>query len=219
VFIEKPGIKDADSWLKLISDFPNTRFMMVKNNMWRKNIKQIQKLAEKSDSIFIDWINKDRIPNPGTWFTTKELAYGGVSRDLMPHLLSLFISLEPEWLIANEEERFIDQKWKLEDLTQTDYGTVNKDGIYNVDDYFRISFIHNGRRFNLLSNWRSMSNDQRQITFNLKNGKKKIIELGLCPEDAYQRMIKDAVTNLNNDEFWKQQMLQDFWIHKRIENI
>ena len=70
-----------------------------------------------------------------------------------------------------------------------------------------------------MSNWRSMSNDQRQITFNLKNGKKKIIELGLCPEDAYQRMIKDAVTNLNNDEFWKQQMLQDFWIHKRIENI
>ena len=62
-----------------------------------------------------------------------------------------------------------------------------------------------------------MEYDKREITFVLKTGKKKVVELGLCPEDAYQRMIKDAVKNLKNDEFWKQQMLQDFWIHKRIE--
>jgi predicted dehydrogenase len=218
VFIEKPGVKDSNAWLRLLNDFPKTRFMMVKNNMWRKNIKQMQKLAKDSKSVYIDWINKDRVPNPGTWFTTKELAYGGVSRDLMPHLLSLFIALEPEWLIANETNRIIKQQWQLEDLTKTDYGVVKADGTYDVDDYFGLSFTHN-IEFDLLTNWRSMEHDQRQITFNLKNGKKKVIELGLCPEEAYQAMIKDAVKNKDNDEFWKQQMLQDYWIHKRIENL
>ena len=217
VFIEKPGVQDADSWLKLIGDFPATRFMMVKNNMWRKNIKQMQKLAQESDAVYIDWINKDRVPNPGTWFTTKELAYGGVSRDLMPHLLSLFIAFEPEYLMAHEDDRYIKQNWQLEELTKTDYGVVKEDGVYDVDDFFRLKFKHSGRTFDLLSNWRNMEYDKREITFVLKTGKKKVVELGLCPEDAYQRMIKDAVKNLKNDEFWKQQMLQDFWIHKRIE--
>jgi hypothetical protein len=32
-------------------------------------------------------------------------------------------------------------------------------------------------------------------------------------------MIENAVSNLNNDEFWKEQLQQDLWIHKQIENL
>ena len=34
VFIEKPGLKTSADWFRLVYAFPQTRFMMVKNNMW-----------------------------------------------------------------------------------------------------------------------------------------------------------------------------------------
>jgi hypothetical protein len=40
--------------------------------------------------------------------------------------------------------------------------------------------------------------------------------LGLCPESAYKNMISDAVNNLNNDSFWRDQFEIDCWIHKKI---
>jgi predicted dehydrogenase len=38
VFIEKPGVATSDTWTKLVTEFKQTRFMMVKNNMWRSTL-------------------------------------------------------------------------------------------------------------------------------------------------------------------------------------
>ena len=35
----------------------------------------------------------------------------------------------------------------------------------------------------------------------------------------YKAMIENAVDNLNNNEFWKEQLEQDLWIHKQIEKL
>ena len=45
VFVEKPGVKTADDWHSLHKQHPNTRFMMVKNNMWRQEIALLRQLA------------------------------------------------------------------------------------------------------------------------------------------------------------------------------
>ena len=39
------------------------------------------------------------------------------------------------------------------------------------------------------------------------------------PEEAYRAMIENAVNNLNNNEFWTEQLAQDLWIHRQIENL
>ena len=93
VFVEKPGVIDAKCWQCLVEDFPNTRIVMVKNNQFRKEISYYQTLAEKSKNIRVVWNNHNRVPNPGSWFTTKSLAFGGVSRDLMPHAMSYYLKL------------------------------------------------------------------------------------------------------------------------------
>ena len=214
VFIEKPGLKTASNWMTLVHAFPETRFMMVKNNMWRDTISDYIDFASRAKKVNLNWINKDRIPSPGTWFTTKELAFGGVSRDLMPHLLSLYISMNPNW--EQEPLNGADSltNWKLSDLKTTDYGTVKSDGTYDVDDECYINF---GDKWTLTANWKSLDKDKRNIEFVMQNDSVLTFELGLCPEYAYQNMIEDAYKNKNNDEFWKSQLLQDYWIHERME--
>jgi hypothetical protein len=32
-------------------------------------------------------------------------------------------------------------------------------------------------------------------------------------------MIKDAVDNIDNYDFWQQQFEQDIWIHQQVENL
>ena len=218
VFIEKPGVVNAATWKQLVETFNQTRFMMVKNNMWRSNIHELAHIASLSNKIFFNWINEDRVPNPGTWFTTKELAFGGVSRDLMPHLLSLFIACNPDWKNFNTSSTTEKVKrWNLETLSKTDYGTVKKDGIYNVDDFCKLTY---STKWELTADWRSLKADRRNIEFVMKKDNTIIgFDLGLCPEDAYQRMIKDAYNNINNNEYWQTQKEQDLWIHQQIENI
>lgn len=219
VFIEKPGVKDSTAWAKLCSDFPDTRFMMVKNNQWRTNMDDFKLLARDAKDVYIFWINNNRVPNPGTWFTTKELAYGGVSRDLMPHLMSWFQALDPDYANAHETQRVGLQVWQLGDVGDTDYGTVKTDGTYDVDDFFKVEYLNRGRRWFLESNWRSMEGDDISIRFVYPDGSYNEIPLGLCPEDAYKNMISDAVANLNNSEFWQQQLKHDLWIHQQIETV
>jgi predicted dehydrogenase len=219
VFVEKPGVKNADEWLNLVSLYPETRFMMVKNNQYRgAALDIIKESIKKSKFINLTWINNDRIPNPGTWFTTKELAYGGVSRDLMPHLLSLFIALEPDYMTANVKEYAKFQRWQLDQITQTDYGIIKKDGTYDVDDYCGFKLEINGRIWAIVADWRSLEGDKSQIACLADEiNQIDILELGLCHESAYQSMIELAVKNINNNKFWLEQFVQDYWIHKRIE--
>ena len=219
VFIEKPGVSTSNIWETLVKTFPYTRFMMVKNNQWRDNIKDLVKLTQESKSVEIRWHNKDRVPNPGTWFTTKKLAFGGVSRDLMPHLLSLFMVLEPYYQTSRQISSIAMQNWLLEDVSNTDYGTVNLNGTYDVDDSYRLEYVCHNRTWTLDANWRTLGEDDRAIIFTMPDDSQVRVELGLCPEDAYQTMIQDAVLSQHEAIFWKKQLTQDLWIHQQIETL
>jgi predicted dehydrogenase len=216
VFIEKPGVATADAWSQLVNDYPATRFMMVKNNMWRDNIAELQQKASVARDVDIEWIRRNCIPSPGSWFTTRNLAFGGVSRDLMPHLLSLYIALNPEWRNEKVNGTMALQSWLLEDIESTEYGTVNPNGTYDVDDQCNIHF---GNKWALRANWRSMDTERSAITFINQDNSRDVFELGWCPEEAYLNMIKDAIANLNNSDFWKEQLAIDLWIHERIETL
>lgn len=211
LFIEKPGLEFESSWRNLVGDFPQTRIMMVKNNMWRDNLDKMRELYKRSTTINLHWLNNNRVPKPGSWFTNKKLAFGGVSRDLLPHLLSLFIALEPNyqktiWLYRNSW-----QKWKLQDMTGSDYGQVQPDGVYDVDDSVELECTHNDHRWHIRTSWRTLKPDDIAIHFH-----KLTVALGLCPESAYNAMIQDAINNENNNDFWRNQFEIDCWIHKQI---
>ena len=216
VFVEKPGVADSNSWNILLETFKYTRFIMVKNNMWRSNIAELTELASKSKTVKIRWIRKNCIPNPGSWFTTKKLAFGGVSRDLMPHLLSLYVAMNSDWKHETVSGQTAMQCWELKDIESTDYGTVNPNGTYNVDDMCVINF---GDKWKCAANWRSTDEEDSSIEFTMQDNTVEQFELGWCPEEAYHNMIVDAITNIDNSEFWLKQYAIDTWIHERIEKL
>jgi predicted dehydrogenase len=216
VFIEKPGVASASIWETLVKTFPNTRFMMVKNNMWRSNIAELKTLAGQAKTVKIRWIRKNCIPSPGSWFTTKKLAFGGVSRDLMPHLLSLYVAMNPDWKHDAVSGQTAMQCWELKDIDSTEYGTVDPTGTYNVDDMCVINF---GNKWRLAANWRSQDEEDSSIAFVMPDNKIERFELGWCPEEAYHNMIMDAIANMDNADFWLQQYAVDTWIHERIEKL
>lgn len=219
VFIEKPGLRTSGEWQTVLGNHKSRRIMMVKNNMWRDEIPMLQELASRAKRININWINKNRVPGPGTWFTNKKYAFGGVSRDLMPHLLSIFIALNPQYKTANEIGRSSLRKWELEDLLDTEYGVVDPKGTYDVDDYCSIIFDDYTKSWHLTADWKDGSRDQRNIEFIMSDGSVETFELGLCPENAYKNMIREAKTNLNNNTWWEEQYEQDFWIHTQVEKF
>ena len=216
VFIEKPGLKTSKEWTDLVKMMPYTRFMMVKNNMWRNNMPQLLEQATHAKQVHIRWIRKNCVPSPGSWFTTKDKAFGGVSRDLMPHLLSLFVAMNPKWEQAQVNEQTAVACWELKDIESTDYGTVNPNGIYDVDDMCVINF---GNKWKCSANWRSLDEEDSSIKFIMEDNSVERFELGWCPEEAYHNMIVDAMTNVDNREFWLRQYNIDTWIHERIENL
>lgn len=217
VFVEKPGVESHYVWAAMIRDYPNTRFMMVKNNQFRDEIAKFKELASRSDTVYIRWNNRNRIPSPGSWFTNKQLAFGGVSRDLIPHMLSYYCALA-DYNKGNKLYAHATQRWQLSEIDSTDYGVVNPNGVYDVDDFCEIEFRHGNTKYILTANWRSLKETDISISFNTSTGAVRH-ELGFCPESAYKKMIQEAVQNLNNSEYWKEQQAQDIWIHKQIENL
>ena len=216
VFIEKPGVKTSAEWTKLIRQRPFTRFMMVKNNMWRSNINELLAQASQAKTVKIRWIRKNCIPSPGSWFTTREFAFGGVSRDLMPHLLSLYVAMNPDWKHDSISGQTAMACWELKDIESTEYGTVNPNGTYDVDDMCVINF---GNKWRCAANWRSMDEEDSSIEFVMPDNTIERFELGWCPEDAYESIIKDAIANIDNYQFWLDQFDIDTWIHERMENL
>jgi predicted dehydrogenase len=216
IFIEKPGVSTSAEWTDLIRKRPFTRFMMVKNNMWRNNILDLCKLADNAKSVKIQWIRRNCIPSPGSWFTTRKLAFGGVSRDLMPHLLSLYVAMNPAWRNEQTNGQAALMQWVLENIESTDYGTVNPNGTYDVDDMCVINF---GSKWKLEANWRSMDKEDSSIEFIMPDNSIERFELGWCPEEAYHNMIVNAIDNADNSKFWLEQYAIDTWIHERIENL
>lgn len=218
-FIEKPGLATSGDWKRIVNSHKRRRIMMVKNNMWREEIPMLQELASRAKTININWINKNRVPGPGTWFTTKKHAFGGVSRDLMPHLLSIFIALNPQYKISNIVGHSSLRKWELSDLLDTEYGKVDAKGTYDVDDYCSMTFDDYTKSWHLTADWKDGEQDKRNIEFIMPDDSIEVFELGLCPESAYKNMIREAVTNLNNQAWWDEQYEQDIWIHQQMEKF
>jgi predicted dehydrogenase len=216
VFIEKPGVATSLTWCKLVTTFSQTRFIMVKNNMWRGNIAELKALADQAKLVKIRWIRKNCIPSPGSWFTTKKLAFGGVSRDLMPHLLSLYVAMNPTWRKDTVSGKTAMACWELKDIESTEYGTVNPNGTYDVDDMCVINF---GDKWKCAANWRSIDEEDSSIEFVMPDNTVERFELGWCPEDAYESMIKEAIERVDDYQFWLEQFDVDTWIHERIENL
>lgn len=216
VFVEKPGLQDSLSWGMLLNQNKNAKIVMVKNNQHRAEIEDLKALAANSSLIDINWINKNRVPSPGGWFTTREKAWGGVSRDLMPHLISIYIMLAGRDYEETPEEVACFRKWTLEEIIEsgTEYGISHPDGVYDVDDHATLSFRIGERQFTLSASWRNNLEDDRGIHFD--DGSH---ELGLCPEDAYERMIDTALANLHNEDYWYDQLLQDMFIHRMMEKL
>ena len=213
LFVEKPGVEDSRRWEKLVQQYRSSRIMMVKNNMWRKDLKEYIDIAAKAEFVVLSWENRMRIPHPGSWFTTKKLAYGGVSRDLMPHLLSMYILLNPNWETDKLEVRFSAQNHLLENITETEYGDIYSNGVYDVDDECRFVFSN---KWTLQAHWANERLDNRCIDFLNWDGDNIHYNLGLCPEEAYKEMIVDATSQLANDEFWIRQHKIDKWIHNKL---
>ena len=134
----------------------------------------------------------------------------------MPHLLSLFVAMNPKWEQAQVNEQTAVACWELKDIESTDYGTVNPNGIYDVDDMCVINF---GNKWKCSANWRSLDEEDSSIKFIMEDNSVEKFELGWCPEEAYHNMIVDAMTNVDNREFWLRQYNIDTWIHERIENL
>jgi len=218
MFVEKPGFKDAGCWKNFAERHPHLRLMMVKNNQWRHDIRVVKELAKRSNVININWVNNDRVPRPGSWFTNKELAWGGVSRDLLPHLLSLFLVMDKSFITASKTAKKVSrQRWKLQDITNSDYGDVDANGVYNVDDIAELKILVSNKTVNVKADWRSLEGDDIAIYFHTKTQGHYVYPLGLCPEDAYERMIAECVQEIDNDEFWSNQLQQDLWIHQQIQ--
>ena len=66
--------------------------------------------------------------------------------------------------------------------------------------------------------WRTDEEDDIAVHMYKGDIKFRSFSLGLCPEEAYKKMIDNHVKNLNNEEFWKEQNKQDLFIHKILEN-
>jgi predicted dehydrogenase len=221
LFVEKPGLVNKVKWKFLQQSNPLTRIIMIKNNMWRTIDEEMRIRIKDADEIHINWINRNRVPAPGSWFTTKKLASGGVICDLMPHLLSMFIAFNNEsykkFKIVSLKKK---QRWQLNDLKDTEYGQINLNGRYDVDDWAEIVLQNDRQTFKLTADWRSMDKDDRAIHCFKRGELIKSFELGLCPESAYTAMIKDVFDNNNNknEEFWNQHKEYDFWIHEIIND-
>ena len=110
------------------------------------------------------------------------------------------------------------QNWKLNDLTDTEYGSINLDGVYNVDDWNQIVLTDNNKKYVLTADWRNMNKDDRAIHCYKRGELIKSFELGLCPESAYAAMIQDVFNNIKNEEFWNQHKQYDVWIHNLIND-
>ena len=214
VLVEKPGLPSADMWSALCEENPKTKFIMCKNNMYRNNLGAIQKWRDSEEKplrIEINWLNKNRVPNPGGWSTNRKMAWGGVALDLFPHLYTQLINITPLDSLERGGHSMA-QQWQLSDLMDgSDYGHINLDGVYNVCDYAEESWIMNGvTPITLRASWKAGYDDQsiKVITADSEY----IWHFGLCPDYAYGEMIHKAMI-----EDYNMHRYFDEWIHKQLE--
>lgn len=224
ILVEKPGLANTAAWNRTIARFPNHHIALVKNNLYRKDSESYATLFNIEDvtKVEINWLNRDRIPNPGSWFTNKEQAFGGVTHDLFPHLYCFMFAIIPFHLYNNQiGKTFKMQRWNLDNISgSTDYGTINRDGVYDVCDYAEQHFMipRDGDEplpVTLRASWKE-GYDNQAIHVHYKSGGKLRSDFGFCPNEAYGEMIKAFVKGQ-----FMPQIEQDFdqWIHANLESF
>ena len=209
VLIEKPGLQTVDAFETIKRMHPDTFFVIAKNNMYRENLNPFFAfLADKWEEVSkvsILWYSKNRIPHPGGWFTNKAKAWGGVSRDLMPHLVNEFQILLFRLKYDSIPEHAIKTMKQVHTLESaqasgTEYGECyNGPGaIYDVDDEAHIWLEHEGVEISVYANWKTDDEDFVGIKVAFKDGSKGELELGLCPNRYFGNMIDD-ITQADQD--------------------
>lgn len=210
VFVDKPGLSSSIAWQKMVEDFPNTHFIMSKNNLYRAHSPFANLDLDNVYAIEINWINANRVPSPGSWFTNSASSWGGVKHDLFPHLYCHLVKCAPNAALTRLSSSKL-QRWRLEELADTAYGNVVADGIYNVEDFAQETWSINNRiPVTLTANWRGGVDKQNILVYS----KDSVQEwcYGLCPADAYGRMIETAI-----NEDYDYHIALDTWIHTNLE--
>lgn len=201
ILVEKPGLPTASDWALAVASAASKgiRLIMVKNNYYRIDLlKKIREtIYDNKDDVFsvgIEWRCKDRIPNPGSWFTNKALAGGGVGKDLMPHLINIYLGIFKIPILP--ESCYLVQQHSLNDITNTEYGTiVINDPIYDVDDTALMILMQDDIRVSLIAAWKDpvISDDSIGVKIIFKNSNSINYDFGLCPEKYYYDMILDIL--------------------------
>lgn len=216
VFIEKPGLPSAEQWNTLCEDYPKTRFIMCKNNLYRDSYGAVDDfLAGNEELIGIDvtWFNANRIPNPGTWSTNRRSAWGGVALDLFPHLYTQLVKVFGGVPDCQRGSHSMAQQWQLQDCIDsgTDYGNMDPNGIYNVCDYAQETwYVDDKYPINIRASWKQGYDDQ-SIKIYTEDSMYQW-NFGLCPANAYGNMIATGIT-----EPYDVHRQLDFWIHRNLE--
>lgn len=207
--IEKPGFRTVEEWEEISKVH---EIYLVKNNIYRTEL--IDKIKSEMNTgevlgIDISWINFDRIPGAGSWFTNKKMAFGGVSRDLVPHLLSIYLELFEEYDIYPDKV-VTTQYHSLSELNGSGYGKLLKDGVYDVDDFCEFNMDVKHIKVAFKADWKSDRIDRIGITLRYHWGE-AFYQLGLCPEKYYLDMVEDILYTFNSKE---KHILMDTYIHK-----
>lgn len=226
VIVEKPGLRSEKEWADCVAAFPSTHIRMVRNNWYRPQTAHLKTIDKNLLSgVEMTWTNSHRIPNPGSWFTNESLSFGGVSRDLMPHLLHFCFAILgvpslPNYIVDHKTKKW--QSETLETIEKTDYGRIDRSGVFDVDDNCEIEIDYGSFRANLYASWQSSLGDVRKLEFVYRDGTRLVYDFGLCPNYAYGLMLDSYLSDLDDRDgqlSYRRGVDMDRLVHRIIDRV
>ena len=228
VLVEKPGFATKQEWVEFSQQYPN-RVFLVKNNCFRDIFYGMGLNFDKIESIHFNWLNRNRVPKPGSWFTTKEKAFGGVSRDLLPHLIQAAVAMV-RYDIDNLA--FVggvkQQNFELADIVKDSdrpgeyaYGEIVPNGTYDVDDLTQAEFLYGDVSIICTATWKSkrrIYESRLEWVVQFKDGTKMKYNAGLCPDYAYGTML-EAIMQEQAPANLEIHRKMDELVHEVIDNL
>lgn len=103
VLCEKPialSIREVEEAIK-VANQNNCVYLPGFVNRFRKDVQQLKEIIDTNQigkimKIDAAWVRKSGMPRPGSWFTSKQYAGGGVLNDLGSHILDIIMMLHDE---------------------------------------------------------------------------------------------------------------------------
>lgn len=198
IFVDNPGFRYAHEWKSCIGG--SARFMLTKPHQYRDNINKIISSSENEDFIRISWMYFKNLPSEDN---LKKMVLGGITRHIMPHLLSYVPMIRPN--TYNNMKINGKSVWKHND----------------IDDYAQLSLEDDCSSITLTAAWQYYESDD----FSIKIGGESFEEydikhdIAILSESAYLKMISNAIDNRANNEFWIDQSKQDLWIYSLVNSL